>query len=308
MKEQINKLVKFADKDGVFSNVCVDGGEMIVQNRTCGAIYHVDYNYSFCCDAKKLNNIMNSCKNEYDLKTTDKSVIIKSGSFKSKAEVINVSEYPMINFDAPIWIPVGVGFLDRLKKLSKFADKDDVRVYFQGVNLTDDGYLEASNGHVVVREYIGVEMDNSVIIPITTIDKMDQEITDIFVDDKTIYFKFDGGLFFSRVIDTKYPDVKKVIKDMESETAIGLLEEPIKSIAKFCDHSGTVIIGSEISNRDKSTTIEGFDFPDCAFNVNYLLKLFDVGIESIDLDSFISGSISQFKGENITGAISGIKT
>ena len=83
------------------------------------------------------------------------------------------------------------------------------------------------------------------------------------------------------------------------------LIDPIKSIAPLCEGlSKVVVLGDCIKTQDGSTSFDGFNIKESAFNADYLLKIINVADE-IDFSNYPNPC--PFRSDGIIGAIAGIK-
>ena len=306
MKNQINKASNFAsrDKNSMYANVLIKDAKVQCQDGMAGISIDIDTDLSFCCNAEKLKTILSNC-NESDLKiTVGKKLNIKSGNFKSSIKLAEIESYPAVTNNSEMKDIASI--IPDMKMLSKFTDPTDVRLFVHGVYLTKDG-MSATNGHVAVKKTIALDVESGVIVPTKSIDKfsaLKEDINSIAIENQSIYFGFDGGFVFSKTIDTKMPDISKFFCKVEDATLLSDIKQPIQQISSLCFDSRTVLIKDEIKTLDWESVISGFNYPECAFNVDYMLDIIDIA-DIIDLSKYPDAC--PFEGDNIQGIISGIR-
>lgn len=138
-----------------------------------------------------------------------------------------------------------------LKASAYFQAKNDIRYYLEGVHLNKEGFIEATNGHILLRCSCDEvkELDENIIINIgggaipsrahmavltIDIDTMDGRV--VFMDGYENMLKKHGvidGRFLS-VVDGTFPDTKKVLK--------GIIGKPkvVESIGINAEYMSTV--------------------------------------------------------------------
>lgn len=309
MINNIKLVSNFAsrDKSHVFSNVLVKDGFMTAQNDMAGISVAVDSDIDFCCNAEKLNQVLNNCK-KGKLKTSIKNerIYISSDRFKSNIGLIDENMYPSIIHDGEN-IDVQSDIITQLNSITQFTDPNDIRMPLRGVALTD-GYIKATNGHIAIKKSIDhIDGIDEIIIPtkaIQLISKANTIINSLSIKENMIIFNFDDGFVFTRMIDQKMPDIDRVLSEIEKPTSLIDISEAVKSIAPMCGDSKTMLLGKTIQNQKGDALIDGFDLDDVAFNSDYLLKIIDVA-SVIDFSKYPGAC--PFLGEEITGAVIGIK-
>lgn len=310
MIKTINLISKFAhkDKNSAFSNVYASKGIIQAFDGVCGISVNMPFDIDFCCNAEKLSNVLSKCDpDNVKLKTNKGKLEISSGKLKSKIDLFPLENYPYFAKGDGDKIETG-NIIEELKLLSSFANPDDVRVFIQGVHIKNKS-ISATNGHTVVIKESDIETDNEIIVPVKSILKFAAAKIDcnqMMYEGTTAYFPFaaDGGFFFTKTIDSKIPDMSKMIRPMKDSFSIGQIKDDLKTIASLCGDDKTVIIGDGISTRDGSTIISGIELSECAFSVDYLVAISEIA-DNIDLSYF--PDVCPFESEGIKGAIAGIK-
>lgn len=307
MKNNIKLVASFSHKDNsnIFSNVLVKSGFMTAQNGVAGISVKVDTDIDFCCNADRLSQALNLCdKDKMKLNIKNKRLYISSGRFKSNIALLSIDSYPTIeNNGDPIEIQSDI--ISQIASIIQFTDPNDIRPALQGVAITN-GFIKATNGHMAIKKEISNIAIDEVIIPsksIQMIVKGNTVINSMMIKDKTVFFNFDDGYLFTKTIDQKMPDIDRILSKIEQNTDLSDLKESIKSMAPLCGGDKTLILGEEIKTRKGDSSIDGFNLPDCAFNVDYLLKIIDIA-DTIDFSPYPDPC--PFEGDGIIGAVVGI--
>ena len=309
MIKNIKLVSQFAlkDKSHINSNVLVKNGKMIAQNDYCGISIDVDSDIDFCCNAQRLNQVLNNCDaGKLKINIKNERLYISSGRFKSNIELIPIDNYFYPNSDEES-INIQSDIINQLNILSQFTEPDDVRLAMRGVAITN-GSLKATNGHMLIKKDIDPIDIDEVIIPtksINLLSKVNAFIDSISINESSVFFYFNDGFLFSKSIDAKMPDLDRVIPDFNDPIKIEPLIDPIKSIAPLCEGlSKVVVLGDCIKTQDGSTSFDGFNIKESAFNADYLLKIINVADE-IDFSNYPNPC--PFRSDGIIGAIAGIK-
>lgn len=308
MIKNIITVASFASKDksSVLSNIIIKDGFATAQNGLVGASLAINSDIDFCCNADKLRMALNNCSDDkLKISNNKNKIVINSGKFKSSIELADIESYPMpaIEYDHH---QTQTDIISHIGIVSKFSDQNDVRVALQGVAITGSK-LSATNGHMaIIKDIIDTKLDE-VIIPTKAIQSLSKpgfDILNIGVKDKTIFFGCDEGFLFSKTIDYKMPDISKIITQMENEQPISEMIDDLKSIAPLCGDSRHVMIGESISTLIGDALFSGYSYDECAFNVDYLLKISDVA-DMIDLSKYPDAC--PFSGSGVIGAVVGVR-
>jgi len=294
------------DKSNVLSNILISDGVVTAQNDMTGISLDTDISENFCCNAIQLVKSLSNCdllKIEITLKNN--KVFIKSGRFKSNIETIDINSYPKTEYKGNA-INVQHDILNCMNGISQFTDPNDVRLSLRGVELSRDS-VNATNGHVAVKKLIEpISGFKSIIIPSKSINmmaKVNAHIDSVTHSGSIVFFNFNDGCLFSKVIDQKMPDINKILSDINVKTELSLIADAVKSINSMCDVDKTILIGKEIKTRSGNAEIDGFDINECAFNSDYLLKIIEI---ADDIDLSVYPKACPFEGDGIRGAVIGV--
>jgi len=271
-----------------------------------GISVKVDSDLDFCCNAERFKQALNNCdpsKTKYSIKNN--KIYITSGRFRSNIELHPTESYPAVKNDNDN-IKVQNDILNQLEIVSAFTDVADVRTFCHGVSMSG-GKLSATNGRIAVEKTIS-DMDINLVIPtkaINAMSKVNSIIDSISVDGGTIYFNVEDGFMFTRTIDIKMPDLSKMWGKVDNVTEISEISEAVKTIAPFCEFDRTMIFSDEIKTKNGDSSVDGFNFKEVAFNVDFILKIINVA-DRIDLSvEFPKGC--PFEGDGLRGVIVGVK-
>ena len=308
MIKNIKKVAAFAHRDNsnAYSNILIKDGMMTAQNDLNGISIKGDSELEFCCNADRLSKSLSLCdESKMKMSIKNKRLYIVSGRFKSNIPLTDIDSYYLPDFDGA-FTSCQSDIINQLSSISQFTDVNNVRVALQGVEISSNA-IKATNGHMAVVKNIDEIGDiEPVIIPtksIMSMVKVNADVNAIMVKGKSVYFNLDEGILFTKTIDQKMPDIERIITKMENIIDLTLLKDPIKSLASMCSDD-VMILGETISNRKGDASMDGFTLPDCAFNVNYLLKIMDVA-DSIDFSQHPKAC--PFIGDNIRGAVAGLR-
>jgi len=309
MINNIKTVSSFAHRDKlhILSNVLIKDGIMTCQDDMRGISVKVDSDLDFCCNAERLRQSLNNCDPaKIKMSIKKNKIYITSGRFRTNIELIPVENYPVIENNNEK-LKVQSDILKQLDIASKFTDINDVRLFCKGVNMSD-GLLTATNGRMAIEKEISDIDINPVIIPTKAIEsmaKLNTFIDSLSVDSGTIFFNFEDGFLFTRTIDQKMPDLSKMWGEVKNITELSEIKDAVKTIAPFCEFDRTMVFGESIRTRNEDSSVDGFNFKDLAFNVDYILKIIEVA-DQIDL-TIEFPKMTPFKGEGVRGVVAGVK-
>lgn len=310
MIDNIKLAASFAhtDKSNVFSNILVSSGIVTAQNEIVGISLEIDVDVDFCCNAKQLVSALNNCELS-DVKMTIKNnkLYIVSGRFKSNIPIIEIDSYPRVN-QSGIPIDIQHDIIGVMNGITQFTDPNDVRAALRGIELAKNS-VNATNGHVAIKKEIDEIVDfESVVIPSKSINmmaKVNAHIDTISGNGHLIFFNFNDGYLFTKIIDQKMPDIGRILSGIEEKTELSLIADAVKSMNSMCDTDRTIILSDEIKTKSGNASISGFNIKECAFNSDYLLKIIEVA-DSIDFTKYPSAC--PFEGDGLQGAVVGVIT
>jgi len=163
---------------------------------------------------------------------------------------------------------------------------DVSKALLAGVHLAA-GYMEATDGHRLMRVAVDLPDGLDVVLPASTMRLLqDHAITIAHATGQAVITTEDGITIYSRILDGKYPDVAKLIPDSFKHTItvdrhrftralerVALIAEAHNSVVKLearnCDL--TITAEADANNGKEQLAIEGTGTGTWAFNVHYLL-------------------------------------
>ncbi|MFC3867713.1 DNA polymerase III subunit beta [Helicobacter equorum] len=168
-----------------------------------------------------LNFIKNLKEGDVTLETQDDLLIIKQGRSKSSLQMFNVHEFPSLpEFSQSQQINIeSHKFLSSIKKINSTAETNNAKFELNGAFLDIKEYsinfVATDTRRLAIVKYDTQGINTlSLIIPKRAMN----EIQKLFVDNIEIFFnttyiiiKSPTYLFFSKVINAKYPDYEKII-------------------------------------------------------------------------------------------------
>lgn len=294
------------DRSSVLSNVLVLNGQVTAQNDMVGISLNIESDVDFCCNANMLTRALNNCDpSNIKLSIKNKKLHIQSGRFKSNIEIIDTNTYPVIDKDGDVQKVQG-DILNKMNLITQFTDPNDVRMALRGVELSDES-VNATNGHVAVKVDIDeIKGFNNIVIPsksIMAMAKINAHVDTLQSNGSMVFFNFNDGYLFSRLIDQKMPDINRILSELDNKIELSGIKDAVKSINSMCDVDKTIILGPEIKTRSGDSSISGFNIKECAFNSDYLLKIIDIA-DHIDFSPYPSPC--PFEADNIKGAVVGV--
>ena len=200
-----------------------------------------------------LNFVKNLKEDDITLETQDDLLFIKQGRSKSSLQMFNVNEFPSLpEFSQSQQINIeSHKFLSSMKKINSTAETNNAKFELNGALIDIKEYsfnfVATDTRRLAIVKYDTQGINTlSLIIPKRAMN----EIQRLFVDNIEIFFnttyiiiKSPSYLFFSKVINGKYPDYEKIIPK-EFKNTIKLPKD------KFIE---SIKIVSSLSNKIKIT-------------------------------------------------------
>jgi DNA polymerase-3 subunit beta len=166
------------------------------------------------------------------------------------------------------------------------ASSDASKQVLQGIHLAD-GYMEATDGHRLVRLPVALPDGINLTLPSSTMKLLqDRTVGIAAAAGQAVIDAGDGITIYSRIIDGTYPDVAKLIPPTFEHTItldrhrftrclerVALIAEAHNSVVKMVAGSGAIAItaDSDGSNGKEIIIYTGTAAGAWAFNVHYLL-------------------------------------
>jgi len=166
------------------------------------------------------------------------------------------------------------------------ASSDASKQILQGIHLAD-GYMEATDGHRLVRLPVALPDGINLTLPASTMKLLqDRTVGIAAAAGQAVIDAGDGITIYSRILDGTYPDVAKLIPPTFEHTItldrhrfarclerVALIAEAHNNVVKMVAKSGAIAItaDSDGSNGREIITYTGTALGTWAFNVHYFL-------------------------------------
>jgi len=166
------------------------------------------------------------------------------------------------------------------------ASTDASKQILQGIHMAA-GFMEATDGHRMMRVPVPLPDGLDLILPATTMKLLqDRTVTVAATTGQAVIDAGDGITIYSRLLDGKYPDVAALVPTSFEHTMtmdrhrfirclerVALIAEAHDSIVKLVAVAGALAITAEAdaNNGRETLAIDGDAIGTWAFNVHYLL-------------------------------------
>jgi DNA polymerase-3 subunit beta len=166
------------------------------------------------------------------------------------------------------------------------ASTDSSKQILQGIHMAA-GFMEATDGHRMMRVPVPLPDGIDLILPATTMKLLqDRTVTVAATTGQAVIDAGDGITIYSRLLDGKYPDVAALVPTSFEHTMtmdrhrftrclerVALIAEAHDSVVKLVAAAGALAITAEAdaNNGKELITYEGTATGTWAFNVHYLL-------------------------------------
>ncbi|PAF53043.1 DNA polymerase III subunit beta [Helicobacter sp. 13S00482-2] len=213
---------------------------------------------------------------EIILETDNDFFYVKQGKTKYKESMFNAAEFPIFP-ELPNYKKLNIDtskFITSIKKINPAIETNNQKMELNGafLDIKDYSYnfVATDTRRLAVVKYETQSVDNlSIIIP----KKATTEILKLFYDDFEIYYsesqiilKTPQYMFYTKLINGKYPDYEKIIpKNFKNEIKLPkeIIEKSIKKV-NLCNNIKIIIRPNEIlfeaisneSSRTANTQIE----------------------------------------------------
>ncbi len=184
--------------------------------------FEIDHEGSFTANGKKLLDVVRILKDdEIILELLETTLLVKQKHSKFKLPVFNVEEYPVFpTTDAKAQIALDSGrLIHNLKKISPAIDTNNPKFELNGALIhigTEQTDLVGTDTRRLAIASIpgGSEEALSLILPkkaILEIQKLFLSQIHFYYDETTLIIEGDNTLFFTRLINGKFPDYQRII-------------------------------------------------------------------------------------------------
>jgi len=171
-------------------------------------------------NAKKLNDIIKTLQNkEIEIKTEDNFIIIKQDNSIYKLSTFNADEFP--EFPNPdnlekLQIPKEE-FIDAIKKIFPVIDNNNPKYELNGALFDikeNTNFVSTDTRRLALYKTKAKGKETKIIVPkrsISEIKRIFNENMEIFYDEVYLILKNENVLFFTKLINGKYPAYEKII-------------------------------------------------------------------------------------------------
>ena len=259
--EKIEKVVTNSKKEeGILENcqMTVEGGKLKLQAMKLKYMFGVylevklelnnnDYEEGSTLLNRKFFNGIKKIKNGIEVEITDDDMIIDNRKIKYNDKPYEVEEedYPHLETSGEEMFTINKNELIDIFKMKYSTSTDEVRETFNGIVFSGDEVITSDTYRLSLR-YLRVEnhVTDMVNVPLDTVklfekivDKKDDEVK-MYYNNKNnnVIFEINNVTLVSKVIESKYPDFKRVIPDKTNYDFIipgDKLQEELEIIQEF---------------------------------------------------------------------------
>lgn len=235
-------------------------------------------NIQFTINAEKLNKAINTFKaGDINITPGNPSSTVSQGRSTINIDSLNYGDFPIVPVEQAKRTGLTSGELQNaISRIGHAMATKDVRPMLNGVHLTN-GSVVATDGHRMA--YQSVNYDGlDIIIPADSIPKMPQIEGDVLVSDSQLIIKGENASFTTNLIDSKYPNWRKVIPENIELTSTFNKDDMVNAIqqALISDENGTIDFNSGeivVRNSGSNAVIEASNSAEgtTSFRLQYLL-------------------------------------
>lgn len=183
---------------------------------------------------------------------------VQQGRFRASVPCLDVSEIPRMDPDAPIapndYTPLAEGF----RVLQHVVVEKSQKAAFETV-LVNGGNMVATNGHVLMEYWHGLNFPNGVVIPRTSLKALAQinkKCVNIgYVPERSITFWFDDESWFKTQLNVvRWPDWESIMKNFPDPSWMPQVSDELRGaiqcVAPFCTEAGNWLVIDAKGVRD----------------------------------------------------------
>ncbi len=226
----INQVTAFAEKKDntqITSHVLITADENLILKATDKEIgikiktqAEIIEKGKATINAKKLNDIIKTLQNkEIEIKKENDLIIIKQDTSIYKLSTFNADEFP--KFPNPENLNIleikNEEFIDAIKKIFPVIDNNNPKYELNGA-LFDikekTNFVSTDTRRLAIYQSNGKGKENKIIVPKKSISEIKRIYTEdmkIYYDDIYLILKNENVLFFTKLINGKYPAYEKII-------------------------------------------------------------------------------------------------
>lgn len=219
------------EKENLWDHIIFDDGCIYAQGPKGGALCQASESQgiTLAVPAKNLLKALQAIGSSgiKMARTKDFKLQLKGPEGSAQIEGLELQEFPI--FPAPSkkikWIPVQG--LDQVARYSWCASADKTRLHLTGIHFSPQGYLEVSDGHALIRQYLKSpipHLPDIILPPILFADV--PETAFLGVEDDRCYLApqppISAGYRVASIIRGPYPDITPLLDAPKSLPAIGV--------------------------------------------------------------------------------------
>jgi len=307
MLDTLKVLNKAVNKNGgIFAHLCIDDGYVEANNGRISILAAVPElkGITATVPADKFISAVKACKGDTDIKTTDASLIVKSGSFSARIP-LSKSDFPRMAYTNGQRVPVPDKFTDTLAIAQSFATSDQ----FNGVLLRGSKICSIRPEGAIALD--GALVPTDIVLPIDTVADVvaikDQPV-DMLVSDTHAVISYHSFQLRTALIDRKWPDADSVLGfDVTTLEAItDATREALTTVVPFIGQDKRVTFTGEALTGGEAT-VEGIDIEASSFNGEYLSNVFKHADAMQIVTNAAGHTVCEFAGDGIVGALAGMR-
>lgn len=215
-----------------------------------------DRDYAFTAHAKKFNKIVNSADGKEIKLSIDKGQVkISTGRGRYTLKTLSDSNYPLMSkvVDREVQVAVKQGHLKTaLEKVLHASAKNDIRYYLNSVQMILEGNLvtiNATDGHRLAQAKFSCNFAGErivTILPLKTAMLLVKMISDseeevfMALSNEQVRFDFSDTEIISKVIEGKYPEIQKIIRNNINDVKIKINRHQMLSALTRCNVLGEI--------------------------------------------------------------------
>jgi len=307
MLDTLKILNRATAKQGIFAHLCIDDGYAEANNGRISiraAIPELK-GITATVAADKFISAVKACKGAMEIKTTESSLLVKSGAFSARI-ALNKADFPRMTYSEGTPVALPPDFVEKLAIAQAFATSEA----FNGILLRGKRiYSIRQEGAVAID---GIDVANDVVLPIDTVSDI-VSIREAPVDMATTgthaVLVYQNFWLRTQVIDKKWPDAESVLSfDHDALSHVSQeLREALDTVMPFVDREKRVTFTGE-AIKGGEATVNGITLPRSSFNGEYLTTALKYA-DSINITT-VQGNHAgvQFTGKDLVGTMVGLVT
>lgn len=285
---------------GTFSHLCIDNGTVEANNGRISIVAQVPdlEGITATVPADKFINAVKACKGTPEVKTTDATLMVKSGAFSARIP-LNHGDFPRMSYDEGEVTSLPPGVVDKLAIAQSFATSPA----FNGVLLRNERICGvAESGAIAIA---GASVPHDIVIPIDTVAdivSIKDQPSAIRVSDNYAVIEYASFKLRTALVDKKWPDLDKFLSfDASALSPItDELRDAVSTVIPFTDKNKEVAFtGDAVTGGD--AVVDGIAMPESVFNGEWL----STAMKHTNRMHITDAHIAQFAGDGIVAVLAG---